>query len=123
MCGGVDNSCLCPRPSLTLLPCPVHFARALGDIDFKEPKRFVEAEPDVLRLVMQPGDAFVIVASDGLWDVLSDQVRSGEEIPTLQLCCLAGHNHAAFTDVVCSDSVDDQDNGMPFAHLDLYVLG
>eukprot|EP00798_Chlamydomonas_sp_ICE-L_P014654 gene14654-20688_t len=46
---------------------------ALGDIDFKEPRRFVESEPDVKRLVPKPGDSFVVLASDGLWDVLSDQ--------------------------------------------------
>jgi len=41
--------------------------------------RFVECEPDVLRVPMRPlqasgsGDAFVILGSDGLWDVLSDE--------------------------------------------------
>ena len=40
--------------------------------------RFVECEPDVLRLPMRPlqpsgtGDAFVVLASDGLWDAASD---------------------------------------------------
>ena len=27
----------------------------------------------VLQVVPQPGDAFVVLASDGLWDVMSDQ--------------------------------------------------
>jgi hypothetical protein len=45
----------------------------LGDLDFKEPARFVESEPDVTRLALQAHkDTFVILGSDGLWDVLSD---------------------------------------------------
>jgi serine/threonine protein phosphatase PrpC len=45
----------------------------LGDLDFKEPYRYVECEPDVKRLVLQPHrDTFVVLGSDGLWDVLSD---------------------------------------------------
>lgn len=47
--------------------------RSLGDLDFKEPYRYVECEPDVTRLVLQPHrDTFVVLGSDGLWDVLSD---------------------------------------------------
>ncbi|GFR41712.1 hypothetical protein Agub_g2462, partial [Astrephomene gubernaculifera] len=48
-------------------------SRSLGDLDFKEPRRFVECEPDVRRLVPRPGDNLVVLASDGLWDVMSDQ--------------------------------------------------
>jgi serine/threonine protein phosphatase PrpC len=42
-------------------------------LDFKEPRRFVECEPDVKRLVPLPGDNLVVLGSDGLWDVMSDQ--------------------------------------------------
>ncbi|KAI8463922.1 MAG: phosphatase 2C-like domain-containing protein [Monoraphidium minutum] len=54
-------------------------SRSLGDLDFKEPYKYVECEPDVLRMPMRPlqpsgaGDTFVILGSDGLWDVLSDE--------------------------------------------------
>ena len=47
--------------------------RSLGDLDFKEPARFVESEPDVLRLPLRRGDGFVVLGSDGLWDVMSDE--------------------------------------------------
>uniref|UniRef100_A0A383WM94 PPM-type phosphatase domain-containing protein n=1 Tax=Tetradesmus obliquus TaxID=3088 RepID=A0A383WM94_TETOB len=48
-------------------------SRSLGDLDFKEPYRYVECEPDVTRLPLQPRrDTFVVLGSDGLWDVLSD---------------------------------------------------
>ncbi|PNH10573.1 Protein phosphatase 2C 7, partial [Tetrabaena socialis] len=46
---------------------------SLGDLDFKEPRRFVECEPDVTRLVPVPGDNLIVLASDGLWDVMGDQ--------------------------------------------------
>ncbi|KAG2486043.1 hypothetical protein HYH03_015250 [Edaphochlamys debaryana] len=48
-------------------------SRSLGDLDFKEPRRFVECEPDVRRLVPGPGDNLIVLGSDGLWDVMNDQ--------------------------------------------------
>ena len=35
--------------------------------------RFVECEPDVTRLRPSPEDTFIVMASDGLWDVIDDQ--------------------------------------------------
>eukprot|EP01026_Neomeris_dumetosa_P047277 TRINITY_DN4055_c0_g1_i2.p1 TRINITY_DN4055_c0_g1~~TRINITY_DN4055_c0_g1_i2.p1 ORF type:complete len:397 (-),score=48.23 TRINITY_DN4055_c0_g1_i2:820-2010(-) len=54
-------------------PCGLAISRALGDLDFKEPQRVVECEPDVHHRSIQDEDNFVIMASDGLWDVVSDQ--------------------------------------------------
>lgn len=49
-----------------------HACRALGDVDHKVPRRLVEAEPDVARIVLLPQrDAFLVLGSDGLFDVLS----------------------------------------------------
>jgi serine/threonine protein phosphatase PrpC len=45
-------------------------ARAFGDYALK---RFVTAEPYVGTCVLQPGDSHVVLACDGLWDVLQDQ--------------------------------------------------
>lgn len=50
--------------------CP--YCRSFGDPDFKEPLHLVTATPDVIRERLLPGDDFVILASDGLWDVMSD---------------------------------------------------
>ena len=33
----------------------------------------MESEPDVTRLQTVPEDAFIILASDGLWDVVEDK--------------------------------------------------
>lgn len=35
--------------------------------------RLVECEPDVTRHHLTPDDKFILLASDGLWDVLTDQ--------------------------------------------------
>ncbi|KAL4420335.1 hypothetical protein ABPG77_010240, partial [Micractinium sp. CCAP 211/92] len=52
----------------------LNMSRALGDPDFKQPRRLVEAEPDVARLELRPGsDAFLLLGSDGLFEQLSVQ--------------------------------------------------
>lgn len=40
--------------------------RSIGDADLKT--QGVSAEAETAELALQPGDAFVIVATDGLWD-------------------------------------------------------
>jgi serine/threonine protein phosphatase PrpC len=44
--------------------------RAFGDADLKG--KGVTAEPQITEYHLQPDDSFVILASDGLWDVLSN---------------------------------------------------
>ena len=53
-------------------------SRAIGDRAFKE---YVISRPDVLRYERTEKDAFLVLASDGLWDVMSnkqvaDEIRS-----------------------------------------------
>ncbi|GAX77731.1 hypothetical protein CEUSTIGMA_g5174.t1 [Chlamydomonas eustigma] len=48
-------------------------SRSLGDLDFKEPKRFVESDPEIHKLMLGETDSYIILASDGLWDVLTDE--------------------------------------------------
>lgn len=54
-------------------------SRAIGDVAYK---RYapdgsnagpVSAQPDITEIVVDPNDAFLVVACDGLWDVLSSQ--------------------------------------------------
>lgn len=49
----------------------LNMSRALGDADYKTPRRIVSAVPDVQHLVLGQQDKAVILASDGLWDVVS----------------------------------------------------
>lgn len=47
--------------------------RCLGDPQFKEKdKDVVDCTPEMRRVELQPGDFAIALASDGLWDVLSD---------------------------------------------------
>lgn len=54
-------------------------SRAIGDLDFKGNPSFppeqqvVSAEPDVQVVPRQPGDEFLVIACDGVWDVMSSQ--------------------------------------------------
>lgn len=54
--------------------CCGSLRRALGDPEYKLKggQCAVIAAPEVRRLRMRPGDAAIILASDGLWDVMDD---------------------------------------------------
>lgn len=45
-------------------------ARAFGDIGLQP---FVSPEPEILEMDVTPEDGFVVLASDGLWDVFTNQ--------------------------------------------------
>ena len=49
--------------------------RALGDANFKEGTgdALVSNRPDVRHLLLTPQDSAIVIASDGMFDVLSDQ--------------------------------------------------
>ena len=55
----------CPRVPL---PPPLRPCRSVGDADLKG--QGVSAEAEALELALQPGDSFLIAATDGLWDRL-----------------------------------------------------
>ena len=46
----------------------------------------MECEPDIGRLRATPEDSFVVMASDGLWDVIKDE----EAVTIVQVGLLAG---------------------------------
>ena len=63
--------------------------RCLGDPQFKEnDKDVVDCTPEMRRVELQPGDFAIVLASDGLWDVLSDTevVTILQKVSTAKLC-------------------------------------
>lgn len=59
-------------------------SRSFGDPDFKEPRHLVTATPEVTQHKLKPGDDFIVVASDGLWDVLTDEEACQEVLKHLR---------------------------------------
>ena len=48
-------------------------SRTFGNFEFKEPVNLVSNVPDVEVIALQPEDLFVVLACDGIWDVLDNQ--------------------------------------------------
>jgi len=46
--------------------------RAFGDTQLKKSKILI-SEPEINEILLMPEDHFVVLATDGLWDVLSDE--------------------------------------------------
>lgn len=86
----------------------LNVSRTLGDLDFKRneslphTEQMVVATPDVQELKLEEGMEFLILACDGIWDVLSNQeavnfvrkrLKAGQPISSIceQICdhCLA----------------------------------
>eukprot|EP00891_Asterochloris_glomerata_P003379 jgi/Astpho2/3379/Aster-x1143 len=61
-------------------------SRGLGDLQFKEPVRLVEATPEVTSMQLQPTHQFIMMGSDGVFDVLDD-----EEVVTTVQAALQAH--------------------------------
>lgn len=57
----------------------LNLSRAIGDLEYKEPKglppekQMITANPEIKTIELRSGDQFVILACDGIWDVLTHQ--------------------------------------------------
>ncbi|KAL4854095.1 putative protein phosphatase 2C 21 [Chlorella vulgaris] len=86
----------------------LNVSRTIGDLDFKRNaelsyrEQMVVATPDIEEFTLEDGDEFLIVACDGIWDVLTNQeavdfvrkrLKAGEALKSIceQMCdaCLA----------------------------------
>ncbi|KAF1335531.1 Phosphomevalonate kinase, partial [Globisporangium splendens] len=48
-------------------------SRAFGDRPLKEPTALVSCEPEIKRFTVEQDDLFIVLACDGIWDVMSNQ--------------------------------------------------
>lgn len=63
----------------------LNMSRALGDPAHKIPRKLVEAEPDVAHFALQRGhDKFLVLGSDGLFDVMKDGDVAGVVVKVLK---------------------------------------
>jgi protein phosphatase 1G len=86
----------------------LNVSRTLGDLDFKRNRdlphthQMVVATPDITSFDLKKGDEFVILACDGIWDVMSNQeavdfvrkrIKAGQDLMSIceDMCdhCLA----------------------------------
>ena len=57
----------------------LNLSRAIGDLKYKGDKnigraeQIITAEPDIIEETIGPSDKFVVLACDGVWDVMSNQ--------------------------------------------------
>eukprot|EP00899_Mesostigma_viride_P015641 jgi/Mesvir1/24078/Mv10800-RA.1 len=70
--GGRVEWSLCWRVAYMDSPVRLAISRSLGDLDFKSPAQVISPVPDVMITRLQPEHDFIIMASDGLWDVVED---------------------------------------------------
>ncbi|XP_062502856.1 protein phosphatase 1B-like isoform X2 [Corticium candelabrum] len=76
-------------------------SRALGDIAYKRPQdkpaveQIVSPEPDVVEMRREEGDEFVVLACDGIWDVMDNNAVMEFVRRKLRVCSdletIAGH--------------------------------
>ena len=65
----------------------LNLSRALGDMEYKRTKELTAAQqmitamPEVRTMQLQPGDEFLILACDGIWDVLTNQQVCARNVP------------------------------------------
>ena len=76
----------------------LNLSRALGDMEYKRTKGLTPAEqmitamPEVRTLELREGDEFLVLACDGIWDVLTNQeVSSTSQESRILLVRLAQH--------------------------------
>jgi len=92
--------------SLLAQPPMLAVTRAFGDRTFKDPDMLVTAEPELGVHTITSRDSFIILACDGLWDVLSNDeavefvynaLRAGRslEMTTKSLVAKAYHKGSA----------------------------
>lgn len=76
----------------------LNVSRTIGDLDFKRntdlphTEQMVVATPDIEQFTLEEGDEFLILACDGIWDVLTNQeavdfvrkrLKAGERLKTI----------------------------------------
>ncbi|KAK1698635.1 hypothetical protein QYE76_015332 [Lolium multiflorum] len=74
-------------------------SRSIGDYYLKP---YVSAEPEVTAVERTEKDEFIVLASDGLWDVVSNEMAC-----RVARSCLNGHLAAAFPESVSGRSATD----------------
>eukprot|EP00873_Tetraselmis_striata_P001646 jgi/Tetstr1/421910/TSEL_012810.t1 len=81
----------------------LNLSRAIGDLEFKTAKglgleaQMVTPVPEIREIELAEGDEFLVLACDGIWDVLSNQ----EVVTFVRSALLAGNDPLAVCEQLC----------------------
>lgn len=93
LAGGFVSPCLAPQGTVYRVNGGLAVSRALGDLKYKRHKDLppqsqqICSTPEVQVIPRDAGDEFVVIACDGVWDVLSSQ----EVVDHIRPCLRALH--------------------------------
>jgi len=84
-------------------------ARALGGVELEAQRKFpgLSATPEVISQIVDPSDEFLVLGSDGLWDVMSPQEAIGFARAELQAYDDAGMASERLIEVALKRKTDD----------------
>jgi serine/threonine protein phosphatase PrpC len=57
----------------------LNLSRSIGDLKYKQvpgispADQMITAEPDIMSTTLRPGDEFIVLGCDGIWDCLSNE--------------------------------------------------
>jgi len=88
----INHSDFGAPPTHPTLPPPTHppTHSALGDFAFKHPHPLISPEPAVRSVSLTPADALLLMATDGVTDVLGDDDALGIAMDALTRVCVWG---------------------------------
>jgi len=114
---GEENIIVCKSPRACYVKGRLQLTRALGDLYLKYPEfnappgqhrswgrhipppytpPYVNPVPEVTQVRLQPEDCFLVLATDGLWDEMSDE----EAVAVVSQCVREGKRHEAAATLV-----------------------
>jgi len=91
----------------------LNLSRALGDLEYKQSKelppeeQMVTAAPEIRREKLQSSDEFIILACDGIWDVLTNQ----EAVEFVRERLLAGKTPKQVCEEACDHCLAEDTGG------------
>jgi serine/threonine protein phosphatase PrpC len=91
----------------------LNLSRALGDMEYKRTKdlppqrQMVTANPEVRTLKLEQGDEFLILACDGIWDVLTNQ----EAVDFVRVRLQRGMEPRAICEAMCDECLAPDTDG------------
>jgi len=91
----------------------LNLSRALGDLEYKQvshlppEEQMVTANPEVRKLRLTPDDEFLILACDGIWDVLTNE----EAVAFVRSRLLAGKTPREICEEACDHCLAEDTSG------------